>query len=81
MPWENPPNRDLVLYNVAESLRIIGILLQPFMPSKSNQLLDLLRVENTVAKRGFSATAYGSDPEYGEGVKKSLLFPPLIVEQ
>ncbi|PKY02113.1 methionine-tRNA synthetase [Aspergillus campestris IBT 28561] len=81
VPWENPPNRDLVLYNVAESLRIIGILLQPFMPSKSNQLLDLLRVENTVAKRGFSATAYGSDPEYGEGVKKSLLFPPLIVEQ
>ncbi|RHZ50157.1 methionine--tRNA ligase MSM1 [Aspergillus thermomutatus] len=81
-PWRNPANSQRVLYNVAESLRISGILLQPFMPSKSNELLDILRVDETEpSKRSFSAARYGCDPDYGEGVKKSILFPPLIIEE
>ncbi|KAF9888724.1 methionyl-tRNA synthetase [Aspergillus nanangensis] len=80
-PWENQTERQRALYNIVESLRITGILLQPFMPTKSKELLDLLRVDNSdPSKRSFSAAAFGSDLDYGEGVKKKILFPQLIVE-
>ncbi|KAJ5473402.1 Methionyl-tRNA synthetase [Penicillium sp. IBT 31633x] len=80
-PWKSPdPQR--VLYNVAESLRITGILLQPFMPGKSHDLLEMLRVNTSdPSKRAFAATAYGSDPDYGQDVKKGILFPPLLTEE
>jgi len=64
---------------VAESLRISAILLQPFMPNKSQDLLNILRVDNT--KRSFTDAGFGSDAEYGEGIKKSILFPPLVIEE
>ncbi|KAJ6075203.1 uncharacterized protein N7446_002980 [Penicillium canescens] len=80
-PWKSP-NPQRVLYNVAESLRIAGILLQPFMPGKSHDLLELLRVDTSdPLKRAFAATAYGSDADYGEGIKKGILFPPLLTEE
>ncbi|KAJ5465145.1 methionine--tRNA ligase [Penicillium daleae] len=80
-PWKSA-NPQWVLYNVAESLRISAILLQPFMPDKSQELLDILRVDTSnPAKRAFSATVYGSDPDYGEGIKKGMLFPPLLTEE
>lgn len=80
-PWKSA-NPQWVLYNVAESLRISAILLQPFMPDKSHELLDILRVDTSnPAKRAFSATVYGSDPDYGEGIKKGMLFPPLLTEE
>ncbi|KAJ5565072.1 Methionyl-tRNA synthetase [Penicillium frequentans] len=79
-PWKNP-NHQWVLFNVAESLRISGIMLQPFMPAKSLELLEMLRVDTSnPAKIGFSAAVYGSDSEYGEGAKKGHLFPPLLTE-
>lgn len=79
-PWKNP-NHGWVLFNVAESLRISGIMLQPFMPAKSLELLEMLRVDTSnPAKIGFSAAVYGSDSEYGEGAKKGHLFPPLLAE-
>lgn len=80
-PWKSA-NPQWVLYNVAESLRISAILLQPFMPDKSRELLDLLRVDTSnPAKRAFSATVYGSDPDYGEDIRKGMLFPPLLTEE
>ncbi|KAJ5731227.1 Methionyl-tRNA synthetase [Penicillium malachiteum] len=79
-PWKNP-NPQRILFNVAESLRISAILLQPFMPAKSQELLELLRIDTSnPAKRTFSATGYGSDPDYGEGIKIGHLFPPLLAE-
>lgn len=78
-PWNNKDKSQRVLYNVAESLRISAILIQPFMPTKSQELLNILRVDNT--KRGFSDAAFGSDAEYGEGIRKSILFPPLVIEE
>ncbi|KKK13930.1 hypothetical protein P175DRAFT_0438241 [Aspergillus ochraceoroseus IBT 24754] len=80
-PWRDPEQHQRVLYNVAESMRITGILLQPFMPSKSKEILDVFRVDNSdPSKRSFSAARYGADPDYGEDVKKTILFPPLVVE-
>jgi methionyl-tRNA synthetase len=39
------------LHETAESLRLIAILLTPFVPVSANKILDLLNVENS--KRNF----------------------------
>lgn len=83
-PWSNP-EPQWTLYNTAEALRISAILLQPFMPTKSLETLQLLGVDTSdPSKRTFSATTYGSDPDYGEGVgvnKVTHLFPRLTSER
>lgn len=79
-PWKSP-NPEWTLFNVAESLRISAILLQPFMPGKSQELLEFLRVDTgNPMKRTFAAAVYGSDADYGDNIRKGILFPPLIAE-
>lgn len=89
MPWRLAKRGDdhslailnAVIYTCLEALRICGILLQPFMPSKSGQLLDMLGVSPD--KRSFEAAQVGADGDYG--VTKvdmgsrmgGVLFPPL----
>ncbi|THC96820.1 hypothetical protein EYZ11_003699 [Aspergillus tanneri] len=81
-PWKGAENAPRCLYNIAETFRISGILLQPFMPSKAKEILDFLCVDSTdPSKRRLSAATVGSDPNYGEGVRKSILFPPLLSEE
>ncbi len=48
-PWalrkeEKFEEMESVLYNICEGLRVIAIATQPFMPTKMNELLDLLAV-------------------------------------
>ncbi|KAH9904722.1 tRNA synthetases class I (M)-domain-containing protein [Xylariomycetidae sp. FL2044] len=88
-PWNLAKAGDTValnevIYVASESLRIIGILLQPFMPQKSGLLLDRLGV--SAGRRSFEYAvpfaddAYGTSAvELGEGAWTSL-FPPLAVE-
>lgn len=59
-------------------MRIAAILLQPFMPTKAPELLDLLCVDPL--KRGFSDAVYQADAGYGEGVQRRIIFPKLISE-
>ncbi|KAK0739249.1 tRNA synthetases class I (M)-domain-containing protein [Apiosordaria backusii] len=72
---------DEMVYLAAESLRICGILLQPFMPAKAGQLLDMLGVP--LAKRSFENTKLSSDFSYGEAIippgkgREDSLFPAL----
>lgn len=71
------------IYYTAESLRIAGILLQPYMPGKAVELLDKLGVEK--GKRTFEDAKLGADLEYGKdiGFAKKVwdgLFPPLPVK-
>lgn len=86
----NDPNektqRDaqVIIYYAAESMRICGILLQPFMPAKMKRLLDMLGVDDD--KRLFEHARFGADFHYGvpvcelgEGADASL-FPPLTAE-
>lgn len=94
-PWSLPPRSerdgpipaDRVFFLVAESLRMSAILLQPCMPEKAAQLLDMLGVENEDGKRNFAAARYGSDLDYGTSkvdLKKGTvgtLFPPLLSEE
>jgi methionyl-tRNA synthetase len=91
-PWDlvKDPKRDKevdeIIYLCAESLRICGILLQPYMPSKMKSLLDILGVHED--KRMFSDAVLGGDFTYGAplpGVSvgqglKGVLFPPLTTE-
>lgn len=85
-PWElNQPKDeqqlDRVIYLCAESIRICGILLQPYMPSKMKQLLDMLGVADNA--RLYANAVLGSDKDYGVPKfplgtgTQGILFPPL----
>ena len=47
-PWKlgktDPARRDSVLFVTAETLRVIALLCQPFMPEAAGRLLDLLDI-------------------------------------
>jgi methionyl-tRNA synthetase len=71
---------DRVIFLAAECLRLSGLLLQPFIPGKAGQLLDLLGVEKD--RRGWEWAVVGKDERYGkplhaEADKKEGLFPRL----
>lgn len=84
-PWnlrepEQQEQLDCVIYSCAESLRICGILLQPYMPAKMKQLLDMLGVAEDA--RMWADAMPGEDRNYGEakcemGKETEVLFPPL----
>ncbi|KAI1495768.1 methionyl-tRNA synthetase [Biscogniauxia marginata] len=72
-----------IIYHVAETLRIVGILLQPFVPEKSAGLLDRLGV--SIDRRTLSDAKLYADDSYGipavplgTGSYDSL-FPPLAM--
>ncbi len=44
-PWKNEKNREIVLYNLLESLRIISILLEPFIPGTCDKINKQLNVK------------------------------------
>lgn len=76
--------RGRTIYVTAESLRNMGILLQPFIPDKAAHLLDVLGVSET--KRTFEYLGLGKDHTYGKPLRNpgttahDGLFPPLEVE-
>lgn len=73
-----------IVFHATEATRIIGILLQPYMPHSAAQLLDMLGVAPN--KRAYFDAVWLSDMDYGEAkapVGKCAydgLFPPLAVE-
>jgi methionyl-tRNA synthetase len=75
---------DSTVYHCAEATRMVGILLQPYMPGKAAQLLDMLGVDES--KRTFAHVRLRADYEYGlpkTPVGRDAwdgLFPPLPVE-
>jgi methionyl-tRNA synthetase len=80
-PWklkkENSGRLDTVLFNMAESLRIIAVLVYPFMPSKSLEMLSQLGIEKKAEDIKISDIEWGSI-KTGSGIKKgSPLFPRL----
>jgi len=60
-PWKlaktDPVRRDSVLWVTAECLRVVGILVQPFMPVSAGKLLDLLAIAPEA--RDFAAAVPG----------------------
>lgn len=72
---------DCSIYVAAETLRITGILLQPFMPDSAKKQLDLLGVAED--RRTFEWCSVGQDDTYGTPLvdvgtgKQGTLFPAL----
>lgn len=75
-PWvlkkENPERMQAVLYTLAETIRYIGILLQPFMPSSASKILDQLAVADDARTLAACTEAHalvtGTDLPKPEGV-------------
>lgn len=81
-PWilikEDKERLDTVLYNLIESIRIIGQLIEPFLPHTSKEIFSQLNVENMGWE---SAKEFGKYP-IGNKVKKGEnLFPRLDVKK
>ncbi|KAI9882267.1 MAG: hypothetical protein M1823_005987 [Watsoniomyces obsoletus] len=90
-PWDTenetgngPDRRELTIYLIAETLRICGILLQPFIPERASRLLDMLGVH--ASRRTFAHANLHQDDSYGNTSVElgtgyqSVLFPPLRSE-
>ncbi|KAL7746966.1 methionyl-tRNA synthetase [Sorochytrium milnesiophthora] len=79
-PWALPPDStrlSTVLYHSLECSRLAGILLQPVMPGKAGQLLDMLSVDASQrllvnAEVGAGWTGSDSAP-----VQRGVLFPKI----
>ncbi|KAB8304327.1 hypothetical protein EYC80_003737 [Monilinia laxa] len=91
-PWnlaklEDPEAKGRLVstvYHAAEAVRIVGILLQPYMPEKASLLLDMIGV--APERRTYEYARRGADPSYGDAQAPlgkcawDALFPPLAVE-
>ena len=79
-PWvlakneETKPRLARVLYNLAETLRICTVLLQPFMPTTCEKIFAQLGVDDSL-KTWDSAAAVGSMPANATLHKGENIFP------
>ncbi|ROT43234.1 methionyl-tRNA synthetase [Sodiomyces alkalinus F11] len=91
-PWDatkvpDAESRNKIVFHAAEAVRVAGILMQPFMPTKMAQLLDILGVQPD--RRTFDHAVFRGDLDYGvrkEGGKLpkgkwAALFPPVVPEE
>ncbi|KAH0020781.1 hypothetical protein KCU80_g16502, partial [Aureobasidium melanogenum] len=73
---------DYIIFLSTEMLRLAGIMLQPVMPAKAKQLLDMLGVADD--RRSFADAQLGADKDYGvsrvpQGKGQAgVLFAPLM---
>lgn len=80
-PWlrsSAPSVAHRALFLSTESLRITGIMMQPFMPTKAGELMDLLGVQE--GRRGWRDLGVGEGGERGMRVGGQL-FPAVKVEE
>lgn len=61
-----------------ETLRIVGILLQPIMPEKSRELLDRLGLEQSVRNLVDAELNLSLTQSLQIKPSRNVLFPPLI---
>jgi len=87
-PWnlaktdEGKERLKTVMYNAAESLRILGVLLFPFMPKSCESLMLQLGVEKTIEEQGMrSLDDWGSLSSDTKTQKAKQLFPRIEDKQ
>ena len=71
-PWKNEKDRDVVLYNLLEGLRVISILIEPFIPESSEKICKQLGVKSGNLKE----IKFGIVKEY-KVKKEGVLFKKL----
>jgi len=87
MPWvlakseENMPRLAAVLYNLAESLRIISILIQPFMPETPEKIWQQLGLSKDDVKSWDSAKEWGGYPIGAKVEKGEIIFPRIDIKK
>ncbi len=87
-PWnlakidEGKERLKTVMYNSAESLRVLGILLNPFMPRSTESLMKQLGVEASVEEQGMkSINEWGRLKPGSQTQKAKQLFPRIEDKQ
>ncbi len=69
-----------VMYNLSEAIRIIAVLISPFMPDTSEEIFRQLGIADDSAKIWDSAASWGVIPEGFKVSKGKPLFPRIDVE-
>lgn len=87
MPWvlakleESKPRLAAVMYNLAESLRIVSVLLQPFMPETPEKIWKQLGIDGSSALEWESTKKWGSYPEGVRVNKGEVIFPRIDMKK
>lgn len=85
MPWVlakeegDKPRLDTVLYNLSESLRIVSILIKPFMENTSNTIRQQLGIEDEALWD--DAKKWGILKEETRVAKGDIIFPRLDIKK
>ena len=85
MPWKlakdaaQAQNLANVLYNLAESLRIVSILISPFMPSTALKIREQLKISSELKLD--DAEIFGLLEDNHEVGKPEQLFPRIVIEE
>lgn len=87
-PWnlvktdEGKERLKTVMYNAAESLRVLGVLLHPFMPESTTSLMKQLGVETSIEEQGMkSIEEWGWLKPGSQTQKAKQLFPRIEDKQ
>ena len=87
MPWalakdeSKKAELNRVLYDLAESLRIIAILIFPFMPDTAEKIWQQLNINGKIADSSIDETAWGKLPEGSKVNKPVQLFPRIEIKK
>jgi len=88
MPWilakseEQKPRLGTVLYNLAESLRFVSVLISPFMPATPVKIRQQLGIENVQEVGGWdSLSQFGKIPTGTKVQRGNPIFPRLDVKK
>lgn len=87
MPWvlakdeANKPRLAGVMYNLAESLRIISILLQPFMPETPEKIWNQLGLTDKNTIDWDSTGKWGVYPAGAKVLKGEVIFPRIDIKK
>jgi methionyl-tRNA synthetase len=84
-PWilakneENRARLDTVLYNLADSIRIISVLIQPFMPTTTKKIWQQLGIENDKGVQWEDTFSFGKLSSGTKVSRQEPLFPRIDV--
>ena len=87
MPWKLAKDESCkarlaaVIYNLAESLRIVSVLLQPFMPETPEKIWHQLGIEDKKILEWESTKSWGLYPAGAKVNKGDVIFPRIDVKK
>jgi len=87
MPWvlakdeSNKARLAEVMYNLAESIRVISILIQPFMPETPAKIWEQLGIKDSDALTWDSTKEWGKYPENAKVKKGDVIFPRIDLKK